>query len=85
MNISQIVQSDLELPRITTSAIHRDAANQCETYLKASRVIFCGTFIDIIADGTVFGEARVTGTFVGTLCICTDLRTDIILTLVHVR
>ena len=74
-----------ESPRAGFDAIHRDAANQCETYLKASRVIFCGTFIDIIADGTVFGEARVTGTFVGTLCICTDLRTDIILTLVHVR
>ena len=60
MNILKTVQSDLELPRINTSEIYRDAANQCETYLKASRVIFCGTFVDIIADGTVFGETGIT-------------------------
>ena len=62
MNILKTVQSDLELPRIITTAICRETP--CETYLKASGVIFCGTFVDIIADGAVFGEAGIAGAFV---------------------
>ena len=68
MNILKTVQSDLELPRITTSANHHDLPRcretQCDTYLKASGVIFRGTFVDIIANGAVFGEAGIAGAFV---------------------